>query len=92
MDGFPIEGEQIHYTLHTPSGQTCTFHNYYLQAETYEKALTNAGFVDFEWVPMQLEPINEWEPKYRTSDNFWTEFLEHPPLIFFRARYSGSHH
>ena len=41
-------------------------------------ALTDAGFVNIEWVDLRLEPGSRGDP-------FWDDFLASPPLIALRA-------
>lgn len=72
------EGAAIRYRFTTQSGEDFEFDNYYLEPETYRDALTEAGFVNVEWVDLQLEPSSR-------SDPFWDDFLASPPLIALTA-------
>ena len=72
------EGAPIRYRFTTQGGEDFEFDNYYLEPETYRDALTNAGFVNVEWVDLRLEPGSRDDP-------FWDDFLASPPLIAFSA-------
>jgi toxoflavin synthase len=51
--------------------------NYWLPATAYEEALRSAGFVDVRWHRPRISPLGE----AGLSSEFWTEFLDHPPVI-----------
>ncbi len=72
------EGTAIRYRFTTQDGEDFEFDNYFLEPETYGNALTEAGFVNIEWVDLQLEPGSRGDP-------FWDDFLASPPLIALRA-------
>lgn len=72
------EGAPIRYRFTTQRGEDFTFDNHYLEPETYHHALSDAGFVNVEWVDLQLAPDSR-------SDPFWDDFLASPPLIALSA-------
>ncbi len=72
------EGAAIRYLFTTQDGEDFEFDNYFLEPETYRIALTDAGFVNIEWVDLRLEPGSRGDP-------FWDDFLASPPLIALRA-------
>ena len=72
------EGASIRYRFSTRDGEDFEFDNYYLKPETYRDALTEAGFVNIEWVDLDLEPSSRQDP-------FWDDFLASPPLIALSA-------
>ncbi len=72
------EGAPVRYRFTTLDGEDFEFDNYYLEPETYRTALTEAGFVNIEWVALELEPQSRHEP-------FWDDFLAAPPLIALTA-------
>lgn len=74
-----LEGDPIRYTFYNMDGTNFQFNNYYLSPDTYKAAFTEAGFVDFQWVKPYLLPAQK-------DNGFWDAFLEHPPIIGFKAR------
>jgi toxoflavin synthase len=52
--------------------------NYHLSISTHEWALRAAGLREIHWHPPRLSPVREKE----SGREFWSEFLEHPPIIF----------
>ena len=72
------EGAAIRYLFTTQDGEEFEFDNYFLEPDTYRDALTEAGFVNIEWVDLRLEAGSRGDP-------FWDDFLASPPLIALRA-------
>jgi toxoflavin synthase len=54
--------------------QLCSFTTYFWGKDTYEEALTNAGFENIEW----HNPIVSEEGMRRFGKQFWDEFLDKP--------------
>jgi hypothetical protein len=52
--------------------------NYFLGVETHQEALHAAGFHDIRWHPPLLSP----EGKKAYGRNYWSDLLDHPPVIF----------
>lgn len=70
---------QITYTI----GETVIpFRQHYWKKETYEEALTAAGLVDVEWLPVQPSDIGRKE----MGDDFFKDFQDDPFLVIIRAR------
>ena len=61
-----------------PGGRQFEIKNFYLTRETYEDAFRAAGFLDFRWVDVSLQPSEHGNP-------FWDDFLAHPPIVAFAA-------
>ncbi len=74
----PREGDAIVYTLTNPDGRRFTFRNFYLTPDTYRAAFRSAGFEDFEWVELSLDPGER-------DNRFWDDFMRSPPIVAFRA-------
>ena len=74
----PKEGDAILYKLINEDGQQFEFKNFYLAPETYQWAFQQAGFSNFEWVDLYLDPAQQ-------GNSFWDDFLSNPPLIGFMA-------
>ena len=72
------EGTPIRYRITNPDGQAVEFDNYYLEPATYEAAMRNAGFRDFQWIDALLDPAEQANP-------FWDNFMAQAPLTAFRA-------
>ena len=71
-------GVPITYTLFV-GDESISFDNYYLSPAAHERALTDAGFRDIEWLQPRLSP--EWIGDPR----FWDAFFPDPPIIFLRC-------
>lgn len=74
----PKEGDVILYTVTNQDGRQFCFENFFLEPGTYRRALQDAGFRDFRWVDLSLEPAQRCNP-------FWGDFMTTPPLIPFAA-------
>ncbi|MDO8452756.1 MAG: class I SAM-dependent methyltransferase [bacterium] len=67
-----VEGSEVVYRV---DGMTDPIVNYYLQPMTYEAAFREAGFAQFRWERVQLNPECAGDP-------YWEEFFrEEPPFI-----------
>jgi hypothetical protein len=75
------EGAPITYTNYFPDGRSFTFDNYYLDVQTHERALADAGLKDVRWHAPQLSPEGEKE----FGREFWDDFLTYQPIIFLDA-------
>ena len=74
----PEEGHPIRYRITNEDGRRFEFNNFYLAPETYRAAFETAGFRDFRWLGVSLDPEEHGNP-------FWDDFLENPPVIGFAA-------
>ncbi|MYB33502.1 MAG: class I SAM-dependent methyltransferase [Acidobacteria bacterium] len=74
----PTAGAPIRYRLTNPDGASFEFDSYYESPETYRRAFDQAGFREFRWLGVSLDPAER-------QNSFWDEFLENPPVIGFAA-------
>lgn len=74
----PHAGDPIRYRFTNNDGTEFEFNNYFLSPETYADSFREAGFRDFRWLGVSLDPAERGNP-------FWDEFLENPPVIAFAA-------
>ena len=74
----PSEGDTVRYSFTTADGRQFEIKNCYLERETYEDAFRAAGFLDFRWVDVSLQPSERGNP-------FWDDFLANPPIVAFAA-------
>lgn len=74
----PRDGDPVRYTFPTADGDSFGFTNYHHSSGTYEAAFREAGFADFRWVPVALDPS-------QAGDAFWDDFMRSPPIIVFSA-------
>ena len=74
----PAEGDVVRYTITNADGQRFSFDNYYLAPATYGEAFRAAGFRQFRWVDVALQPAQRGNP-------FWNAFMTNPPITAFRA-------
>ena len=74
----PSEGAPIRYRFTNDDGRQFEFHNFFLEPGTYRDAFREAGFRDFRWLGVSLEPGERGNP-------FWDDFLDDPPVIAFTA-------
>ena len=72
------DGDPIVYTFPTADGASFAFTNYHHSCETYEAAFREAGFAEFRWAPVALDPA-------LANDPHWDDFMSRPPIIGFRA-------
>lgn len=76
--GPPNEGDPIHYRFTNPDGGQFAFHNFFLKPETYRSTFREAGFRDFRWLGVSVEPGERNNP-------FWNDFLTNPPVVAYAA-------
>ncbi len=71
------EGAPIRWLFHLSDG-SFEIENYYLNVQTHETALRQAGFQTIRWHPPKLSPdgLGEYDRQ------FWSSFLEQPPVAF----------
>ena len=74
----PREGNPVRYRITNADGQTFEIDNYYLEPATYETAMHDAGFRDFQWIDARLDPAEQANP-------FWRDFITQAPLTAFSA-------
>ena len=74
----PDEGDPILYTFPAADGTNFSFTNYYHSAGTYEAAFLEAGFRDFRWVRVSLDPSQRGDP-------FWDAYMQNSPIVGFSA-------
>ena len=72
------EGAPIRYRFTNRDGRQFGFENYFLRPETYSEAFAEAGFHDFRWLGVSLDPSERDNP-------FWDDFLNDPPVIAYTA-------
>ena len=72
------EGAPIRYRFTNRDGRQFGFENYFLRPETYSEAFAEAGFHDFRWLGVALDPSERDNP-------FWDDFLNNPPVIAYTA-------
>ena len=68
----------ILYRFTNSDGRQFEFNNFYLSPETYRNAFREAGFKDFRWFDVAVDPAERNNP-------FWDEFVKNPPVIPFSA-------
>jgi ubiquinone/menaquinone biosynthesis C-methylase UbiE len=71
------EGTPVIWTF-VLEDRTFAIENYHLSISTHEWVLRAAGLRQICWYPPRLSPLGEKE----SGTEFWSEFLEHPPIIF----------
>ena len=74
----PTPGAPIRYRFTNNDGTEFEFNNYFLSPATYEEAFREAGFDDFRWLNVSVDPAERNNP-------FWDDFLKNPPVIAFTA-------
>ena len=72
------EGAPVRYRFTNQDGRQFGFENYFLRPETYSEAFAEAGFHDFRWLGVSLDPSERDNP-------FWDDFLNNPPVIAYTA-------
>jgi len=75
--GLFCEGAPITWRFHLENGPF-DIENYFLDVGLHEEALRDAGFRDIRWHPPLLSP--EGEAGYERD--YWSDLLNHPPIIF----------
>jgi len=71
------EGAPITWTFYLEDGPFAV-ENYFLSVEIHEEALRAAGFRDISW----HQPILSPEGQSAHGSDYWSDLLDHPPLIF----------
>ena len=74
----PEDGDPIRYSFPAADGGVFAFVNHHHSPATYEAAFREAGFRDFRWVPVSLDPTQSGDP-------FWDDFMGSPPIVGFSA-------
>ncbi len=74
----PEEGDAILYRITNSDGTQFEFNNFYLSPETYRNAFRDAGFTNFRWREISIEPKER-------NNRFWDDFVKNPPVIPFSA-------
>ena len=74
----PKEGDAILYTVTNEDGQQFQFENFYLEPRTYRNAFRAAGFREFRWVDLSIDPDQRDNP-------YWDGFIKNPPILAFSA-------
>ena len=72
------EGAPMRYRFTNSDGRQFEFNNFYLPPETYSEAFVKAGFHDFRWIGVSLEPAER-------GNSFWDDFLNDAPVIAYTA-------
>jgi len=76
-----IDGAKITYLMAT-GRRPFKFNVQYFQAQTYERALRNAGFDDIQWHPLVLSE----EGRSAKGESHWQEYMDNPPVIGLSAK------
>jgi toxoflavin synthase len=71
------EGAPITWTFYLEDG-AFAIENYFLSVQTHEEILRAAGFRDVRWHRPLLSP----EGKAAYGQDYWSNLLDHPPVIF----------
>jgi SAM-dependent methyltransferase len=71
------EGAPVTYTIFLDGG-SFDITNYWLSAAAHEEAFRAAGFGEARWHGPRVSP----EGRAALGDEFWEEFLAHPPVTF----------
>ena len=74
----PAVGDAIRYTMINADGRQIQFDNFYLKPATHAEAFERAGFRNFRWVDVSLDPAE-------AGNSFWDDFMADPPIIAFAA-------
>ena len=74
----PKEGDAILYTVTNEDGRQFQFENFYLEPRTYRNAFRAAGFREFRWVDLSIDPDQRDNP-------YWDGFIKNPPILAFSA-------
>ncbi len=76
-----IDGSRITYFM-VAGRELFEFHAHHFACQTYEHALTDAGFNQIQWQPLALDPIGVDEQ----GAAYWQEYLDNPPIIGLECR------
>lgn len=77
VDSEWLEGAPIKWTFHLDDGPF-DIENYYLTVATHEAAFRQAGFREVRWHVPKLSP----DSKAAGDHQFWSSFMDHPPVAF----------
>ena len=72
------EGTPIQWTFHLEDGSSFGLENYHLGVAAHEDAFERAGFSEVRWHPPALSP----EALENYDADYWSTFLEYPPVAF----------
>ncbi|HEY2894391.1 MAG TPA: class I SAM-dependent methyltransferase [Pirellulales bacterium] len=75
------EGSPITWTFHLADG-SFSIENYHLDIAAHEQCLRAAEFKQIRWHRPLLSP----EGRAEFGEEFWADFIEHPPAIFLECR------
>jgi SAM-dependent methyltransferase len=74
------DGSRIQYTM-VAGREMVRFEAFYYCREVYEQALSEAGFRDVRWRPLELDPAGELD----CGTGFFADYLANPPAIGLEA-------
>lgn len=80
--GPKIEGGKTRVTRWDGENEVCSFDNYFWTKDTYQEAMTRAGFKDIKWHAMEVSP----EGIEKFGRDFWCDLLKEPTLAVLEAR------
>jgi len=75
------DGSRITYRM-VAGRELFSFYAHYFLRETYQQALTRAGFGKVEWRALELDPVGTEE---RGAD-YWREYMGNPPIVALECR------
>jgi ubiquinone/menaquinone biosynthesis C-methylase UbiE len=75
------EGAPITWTFHLADG-SFSIENYFLDRQTHEDALREAGFREIRWHEPRLDPAGA----ERFGADFWNDFLSHSPIALIECQ------
>ena len=76
-DGSLNEGTPVDYVFFL-SDESFAITNYHLSIETHERAFKTSGFKQVTWYDPELSPDITGDAERQ----YWSDFIEHPPIIF----------
>ena len=76
-----MDGSRITYYM-VSGRELFELHGHYFARQTYENALSDAGFGSITWHPLALDPAGL--AKY--GADYWREYLDNPPVIGLECR------
>ena len=75
------DGSRITYFM-VAGRELFEFHAHYFARETYERAMSDAGFTHIAWHPLALDPAGV----DAHGSAYWQEYLDNPPIIGLECR------
>jgi SAM-dependent methyltransferase len=78
------EGSPITYAM-ISGRELFRFEVYHYERTTYERALSEAGFVDIRWHALELDPAGRAD----YGADYWREYLDNPPVVGLSCRLAG---